>query len=447
MAFGTQLKAIRRARGMTQAEVAGETLSVSYVSLLEAGRRQPTEETVLTLARALRCAPEELTGGVSELTEPAASIVRQGELSLEVGQADAARQQFERALSEEVADPSLRVRATLGLARALHREGRLLEAVEAYERAIRSGMLDPSTAASTAVVLGWCRCLYELGELARAAEVGTRALEELASLKARDSEQSIQLLATVAAAWYELGDLRQAEALLAEGMQRAGGVESPTARGAILWNASTVAHERGRYQQAIELADEALAAFRQGADPRPVGRLLTTRGYFLLHGDPPEPAAALAVLDEAIATLRVSADTVDIGYALTEKSRAHLLLGDVEQAVRTAEQAREMLGAFARLEHARATIALAAALSAQGASERSRAMFREAATALETIGASRTAARGWVELALILADAGELTASIDAFVHGAAAVNLVEAHLRPAGGPARAAVTGTDAAS
>lgn len=430
MPFSAQLKAIRRVRGMTQAQVAGRDLSVSYVSLLESGRRQPTPETIALLARRLGCSPEELTDNASPLTEPTTLILRQAELTLEVGQADAARQQFERVLAAEPEDAAIRMLATVGVARSLHRAGRLLEAVEVYERAVRSGLIDPASSASTSVVLGWCRCLYELGELTRAAEVGTRTLEQLAALSAQDSEQSIQLLATVAAVWYELGDLRQAEALLAEGLERAKAVGSPTARGAILWNASTVAHERGRYQQALELADEALTAFRGGIDPRPVGRLLTTRGYFLLRSDPPQPADALEALRQAISTLGERPDTVDLGYALTEQSRAYLLLGRLDEAVRTAEQARAALGESAVLEHARATMALAAALSAQGEAKPADTFFREAATALEAIGASRSAARGWTELALTMADGGDLPGSIEAFTRAAAALNLVEPHLR-----------------
>ena len=58
--FGQQLRARRVARGMSQRELGGETYSPSYVSLLETGRREPTEEVIHALASRLELAPLEL---------------------------------------------------------------------------------------------------------------------------------------------------------------------------------------------------------------------------------------------------------------------------------------------------------------------------------------------------------------------------------------------------
>lgn len=439
MAFGEQLRALRLARNMTQAEVAGQLLSVSYISLLESNRRQPTRETVEILARALGCRPNELLGDPSEQERPAALAVRHADLSLQSGEAATARDGYQRVLQDGVEDPMVRVRAMLGLAKALQHEGRLTEAVETYESCVRSGLLDPAHTVSLAVAQGWCRCLFELGELYRAIEVGNRALEEYGRLGAQDSEQSVQLLATVAAAWYELGELRQAENLLNEGLERASRVRSPQARGAIIWNASLVAAERGRYLEALELADEALEVFRHGPDQRPLGSLLTLQGYILLRADPPRPEEAVTVLNQALAVLSDVQDKVAQAYALTELSRGNLELGDIDAAIADAERSRELLGPLARLEYGRATVALAAAVSAQGDTERALHHFTEAATTLSALGASRTAARAWVELATTLADRGDLAGAVSAFLQAATALNLVDGPCRSSANRARPA--------
>lgn len=426
MAFGEQLRALRLARNMTQAEVAGNLLSVSYISLLESNRRQPTRETVEILAQSLGCRPGELSGDPCEQAPPAALALRHADLSLQSGEAATARAGYQRVLRDGVEDPMLRVRAMLGMAQAWQHEGRLTDAVEMYESCVRSGLLDPAHSVSLAVAQGWCRCLFELGELYRAIEVGNRALEEYGRLGAQDSEQSIQLLATVAAAWYELGELRQAEKLLNEGLERASRVKSSHARGAVIWNASLVAAERGRYLEALELADEALAAFRHGPDQRLLGRLLTLRGYTLLRTDPPRPVEAVAVLNQALSVLSEVQDKVSQAYTLTELSRGNLELGDIDAAISDAERSRELLGPLARLEYGRATVALAAAVNAQGDVERAKHHFTEAAATLSALGASRTAARAWVELATTLADRGDLTAAVSAFLEAATAMNLVD---------------------
>ena len=378
------------------------------------------------LARSLGCQPEELYGKPVTAEQPAVLAARYAELSLASGEIAAARAGFQQILQDGVEDAMLRLRTTLGLAQSLQREGRLREAVEMYEDCVRSGLVDPAHSVSLAAAQGWCRCLFELGELYRAIEVGSRALEKLGQLGAEDSEQSVQLLATVANAWFELGELRQAENLLSEGMERAARVKSPQARGAVIWNASIVASERGRYLEALELADEALALFRHGSDPRKLGMLLTTRGYMLLRTEPPRAEEAVAVLTEAMEMLSVVPDKVQQAYALTDLSRAHLELGDVDAAVSVAERALELLGPAAHLESGRATVALASAVNAQGDPDRAKQLFTEAASILATLGATRAAARAWVELATTLADRGDLAGAVSAFRQGAIALNLVD---------------------
>lgn len=306
MTFGDQLRRLRLARNMTQAELAGQELSVSYISLLESNRRQPTPQTVAVLAKALGCEPAVLEGRAADGAAPAVVTIRHADLSLLHGQSTAARDGYQDALAAGVDDPMLLIQAKVGLARSLQGEGRLLEAVELFEDCVRSGIVDPAHAVSLAAAQGWCRCLYELGQLYRAVEVGTGALAELARLGAEDSEFSVQLLATIAAAWIELGELRQAQDLLDEGMERAARVRSALAHGTVIWHASTVAREQGRYLEALELADEALASYRNGSDPRALGMLLAARASFLQRVDPPRLEEALEVLAESLALLLAS---------------------------------------------------------------------------------------------------------------------------------------------
>ncbi len=410
---------------MTQRELAGESLSASYVSLLEAGKRQPTMETIRILADALSCDASELTGPAGP-DEPLALLLAQADLALTTGQPAGALERYERVLAAGENDSALARRARIGLAKALQRTGRLTEAAAAFERCARLGATDPANEASLEAYLGWCRCLYELGELVRAADVGRTALAEFDAAQARDSELSIHLIATVAGVWFELGDLREAERLLDEGLARATAMRSPTARGAILWNASMIAHERGRYQEALELSEEALRAF-QGSDVRRyVGRLLCARGYLLLRCDPPRVSEAFDSLTEALGELAEAADPVDKAYVFTELCYAHLARDEVRQAIEAAENARRLLGPTAQMEFARAGTALAVARTAAGDQETARALFTEAATVLGRLGASRHAARTWVELARALTDAGELGEAIAAYDSAARAMNISE---------------------
>jgi tetratricopeptide (TPR) repeat protein len=407
---------------MTQRQLAGTQLSVSYVSLLEAGKRSPTPETVQVLADALACDVTELIGS-ADSRQPVVLMLAQADLALEAGQVAAALERYEQVLAADVDGPDLLRRARLGYAKALHRSGRLADAVKAFERCARLGRADPANEASLEVYVGWCRCLYELGELVRAADIGKVALAEFDAARARESEMSIRLIATVAAVWLELGDVREAERLLDDGLQRASRVRSPTARGRILWNASLVATELGRYQHALELSEEALSTFRGSDLSRYVGKLLGVRGYLLLRADPPRIPEAIEALEEAVAHLAESADPIDKSFAYTELCYARLARGETDAAVSAAENAR-MLGSTAQLEFGRATTALAVALTAAGEREQAYALFAEAATVLDRLGAFRHAARAWIELAHALADTGEPHGAIDAYENAAKAMNI-----------------------
>jgi tetratricopeptide (TPR) repeat protein len=407
---------------MTQRELAGSSLSISYVSLLEAGKRSPALETVRILANALSCDVRELLE--DDRGQPLALVLAQADLALAAGQVGAALEGYEQVLAVGQNDVALARRARLGQAQALQRTGRLTEAARLYDSCIRMGKADPANESSLRAYIGWCRCLYELGELVRAADVGKTAMAEFDAAKAQESELSIRLIATVALIWYELGDLREAERLLDEGLQRARRVRSPSARGAILWNASILAQERGRYQQALELSEEALSTFRGGTDRRDVGRLLAARGYFLLRADPPRPDEALDCFQEALSELSEAADPVEKAYIFTELCYVHLSRDDVTEAIRSAEHALELLGSTAQLERARATTALAVALHAIGQADQARTLFTEAAAVLEHLGATRHVARSWIELAQALTDTGQLPTAIDAYQNAARAMGI-----------------------
>lgn len=423
--FPRRLRALRTARNMTQRQLARGSLSVSYISLLEAGRRSPKPEVLRDLADALGCSVEELAGdGDAVAIRPATLTLSYGQLAIEAGDPVEAERQFASVLAAAPPDPLTRSEAQLGLARALAEQGRLTEAAQQYESLLRDNPDGPAFVASLGMVIGWVRCLYELGELQRVVEVGMGTLERVDRLGAWESEDAVRLLATIAAAHAELGDLRQAERLLQEGMRHAERIGSPRARAAVLWNASQVACEQGSYREALELADEALAFFRQDRDRRSAARLLTAYGCILLSHSPPRLDEARSAFERALRDLTEIGGGIDRGYVLTELSRTLLMQGDVAGAVRSARRSLTELGGQAHLERARAQTALAAALAAAGEVSESREVFAEAAQTLSGINASRQASRAWAELGDMLAETGDPVGAVGAFRNATAAVRL-----------------------
>src|ERR687886_194167 len=133
--LGNRLAELRRRAGMSQADLAGGGLSASYVSLIEAGKREPTASILQMLAERLGCSVDYLRDGVEASDrERIALELRYAELARRSGEPAEAQRRY-AALAE---DPAVRLtgqqaEAVLGLARSLQACGRLEDAASRFE--------------------------------------------------------------------------------------------------------------------------------------------------------------------------------------------------------------------------------------------------------------------------------------------------------------------------
>jgi transcriptional regulator with XRE-family HTH domain len=101
IAFGRRLKELRQARGLTQAQLAGQNYTHAYISSIEAGKRQPTRPTLAYLAHQLGLELDELLPPA--WIEDLARHVARGNIE--------ARKLFERSLDSLEADGQVSARA------------------------------------------------------------------------------------------------------------------------------------------------------------------------------------------------------------------------------------------------------------------------------------------------------------------------------------------------
>jgi tetratricopeptide (TPR) repeat protein len=423
--LGRRLRAARVAAGLTQAEAGGEELSTAYVSRIEAGARRPSARALQSLARQVGLPPADLLRAAED--DPALTGVRltldYAELALETGEAAEAETQTRGVLDELPEDSPLRERALFLRGRALEAVGRLVDAVTVL-RPIAAGEGVFALRATIAL----CRCLREAGELDRAVEEGEAALDRLKHGHWPGSDESVQLVATVASCHYENGDVSRAARLCRDAVTAAEQLGSPAARAAAYWNASRVESERGNVAAALPLAGRALALLGEGRDARNLARLRGQFGILLLSDTPPAVEEALQVLHQAEDELRgSSAGRVDVARISAALARALMLdgqlseatdralraLGDVQdQSPRVAADARAVLGHIA---------------ARQGDVARAQELFAEAARLLTSAGADRSTAQLWYELASGLETVGAVDQALDAYRRAAAASGLTPA--------------------
>ena len=64
--LGDRVKQLRRSRGLTQQDLATSEIHASYVSLIEAGKRQPTAKTIEAIAERLDTSVDYLLTGLDD---------------------------------------------------------------------------------------------------------------------------------------------------------------------------------------------------------------------------------------------------------------------------------------------------------------------------------------------------------------------------------------------
>ncbi|MGV9936796.1 helix-turn-helix domain-containing protein [Streptomyces olivaceoviridis] len=420
--LGSRIRRLRRAAGLSQEALAKPTLSPSYVSLLEAGKRFPSEEVLAQLAERLGCDPGYLTGLITAPgTDDIEIQLHSAQLTLRNGDARAALDGF-TALRSQVADSDradLRFAVELGIAQCLEEQGDLEEAARAFESLLhRSAAEGRGVLSRLSAATPLCRCYRELGDLSRAVDVAEEILAEADALDLPPTVGQLELLSTLIGVYSERGDLHRANFLADEAMSRAQLMADRKALGSAYWKASVDLNRRGRSGDALVLVKKAVALYTEGDDERALARLRNAQATVLLQSEECDPEVAKGLLQQSAAALRALGSKLDLADVETALARAEVLLGRPEKAMEHAETALGLLGPEHRLENARVHLVVAAVCLVQGDQEGVRAAYERTAALLEGVEAGRQAAFAWSELGEILEKSGENERAAWAFRQG-----------------------------
>ena len=413
--FGARLRRLRTSARLSQAELAGDQVHASYVSLLESGRRTPTPPVLASLAARLGVPVEELRGDAGP--DLRSSLVL-AESALALGRsfdAVALLEPYDALLTRDrlVTDPTL---FGLGIAYSagLERSGRLDDATRVLERLHAAALAAPASLPSLPVALSLTRCYRDAGDLARAVDIGERALERLDGLALGDVEGHAALVSTVAGAYHERGDLVRAQLLLDELVRRADVEGTAQDRAAAFWNAALLAVDRGQAGEGLRLVEHAEVLLSDTADARWRARLQVSRSWVMLAQEPPLAAEARELLRTSMAAIRQHADALSVASAQENLARAELLLGRPEVARRHAVGALRGLDPEFRLERARALAVLGAASVALGEDAAGVESLESAAALLSEAEAPRQAAAVWRQLSEVYRLLGDSERALDA---------------------------------
>ena len=429
--LGERLRAVREDRRISQTELAGSDLSPSYLSLIESGKRTPSDTVLQRLADRLDVSAHFLRHGSAAPEERVPELeLEHARHALVTGDLDEATTRAQAVIGARGAPRRLHDEALLVLARAQERSGDL-EAAFATLLPLHTRALTGDAAvgvASTGVLL--LSSLVQAGDLNQAADAGAAAVAASARLGAAGTDEHLRLAATLVGVHIQRGDLLYAQHLAEEMLQDAEKIGSRVGQGSLHWNAALAAEESGHVERALHHARRAVAFLSEGPDTRDFFRLKLSLASLLLVSEPPQLDEAVASLLAIRQPLEQLGSEVDMAYWHRIRASAHLRSGEPDSARSAAETALAVLGDTPRLEACVARTVLGDALAASGDHDGAEVEYRRAADTLSMMSATRQAAQAWRDLGDRLMDIGRTGGALEAFQQAFDAVGLRPSSVR-----------------
>jgi tetratricopeptide (TPR) repeat protein len=421
MELAARLKDLRLQAGLTKTALAKPRYTVSYVSQIEAGKRTPSSEALAFFAGQVGVSPEFLATGIPEGIEDQLRYrLEEARAELREGHGQDAERLARGAVARagEYELTGVVNQGSLVVAEALVHQGKLSQAIDAYEE-VMAGHLPERDQAR--VVVGLARAYRMVGDLNYAAQVVETFLERAARAPL-DPTLAAELQAVLVSIYFERGDVVRAERAADRALSAAASTGSLELRAKTYWGASRVLAERKRWAEALEFATRARTLMEELGDRESVSRLYTAYAFICLEADPPRVTEAGEHLDRAEALLAGEAASAELAYILEERGRVALLLHRHEEALDWAQRALAQASPDG-LETARCLFLKGRAQSLLGQTGEARTAFRAAADLFGRLGARQQEASCWRELGELDLEAGDVTSAVEALRAGLQALD------------------------
>lgn len=411
--LGERVLERRAALGMSQRELAGEEMSPSYVSLIEAGKRWPTLDILQVLAQRLRTTTSSLTSGAAPDERPFERVelgLRWAVIALRAGNPSSAHKHASEVIRADCS-PEQRLEALSVMAAAAEAQGNLDEAIDILEPLLKEIDAESSRELWRSCQVMLCRCYKDAGDLAHAIDLGERALASVTDM----NDQEVLLAISLSGAYYRRGDVKRAGRLIETILSRAEVAGSHANQGSALWNASLVAEAEGRLPDAIRLSERALALLGESDAVRNLGRLRVTYAYLLREGSSESVPLARKQLQRAQAEFELEGSVIETAQCLTELARCAIAQDDLVEAENLVERAIGVIIGGPESERANVELVRGHILVRRGQIAEGIHTAKTAALAFDQVANSpREAAQAWREVAALARSAGDDRLAIDA---------------------------------
>ncbi|MGH2829905.1 MAG: helix-turn-helix domain-containing protein, partial [Actinomycetota bacterium] len=390
--LGIRLRAARRRRGLTQAQLAGPGYSVAYVSRIESGERTPSPEALASFAGRLGVSPASLLSPLDEQTEATLESLRVTVLRL-LDQTDWAEA---RAVAGRLLDLATGAGSRAHEADALRALGEIEErigspeeALVLYEKAavVRSPNVTRDDAVDMTVRLA--RTHRRLGDLGTSSDLLERALADLAPDSSLYPGLMARLCLHLAATCFERGDIARSRRVGLEGIEHARAAGDTRTLASALWAAAPpmAAADPAR---ALSLIRRAGTLYAELGLTLELGRLHAQMGVVALQAG--DTVTARTALDRAVELMGSAATPSALSTILVTRADMELQEGNMQRAAALARQTMALAEHIEPLELARAQRVLGEALLHDDPEAAEREL-RRAIELFTSAGAQRDSAR------------------------------------------------------
>lgn len=411
--FGQRLRRLRTERGMSQRDLALDTVNQSYISLLESGARVPTLEVVLQLARVLDVPFNALVDNVSVPADKAPAFPSDASQLAESLLTDSAIANGDLEQAEQRLTTAYRTAIDGGRPAAALSHGLTLERVldMRSERHTRYQLLTelievaekvavPEACVRTRIALS--TAARDVGRLSEALTQIERTEQEVIGTAFAGGSEHVRLLGVHISVLSDAGGGVEVTRIVDRMVAMATEVGSVAIRGRAQWVASVALARLGEAERSLEhlraaremLANPSTSLLDWARLCRAAASALMDAGAdfseITMHMDAARAATAAC---EAVADPAASA-SLEVRYALAA--------GEPEKALKIATTVDE--SAFTGIEHVRFVLAVGRAQLRCGDRAAASETLRRAARLAEAAAAYRRATQIWHEV-------NELTAS------------------------------------
>ena len=415
--IGQRVRRLRRERGLSQRELASEGVSFTYVSRIEADKRQPSVKALRLLASKLGVSPEYLETG-RDLGASGDRELRLTDAELELrlhGETDEAAVRAVLEEAEEAGDAAAAARARVTLALAAARSGAHEDAVELLEDVVARERPAVAERPDLYAVLG--RSYAALGETPKAAALFSRCVDELRAAETPDTVLSVRFAGYLSSALVDVGDSAGAYKVLADALKQADGIRDRYTLIRIYWGLGRFHAVEGPPARALEYVRRAIALLEATEDRLHLAQAHHLCATILLDQATGEPAREH--LDVAEELLGSDVESSELGSLRTERARLALQLDDPSSARTLALEALDLLERSEPVEVGRAWRTLAAVFERLGDLDLAERAYATAVEALTRQGAPRHLAEAYRAWGKFLRGLGREEEALDVFERAA----------------------------